>query len=82
MYYKLHEDFLLRGWQKLPYALVRKNSGVAFISRKEMQALELCNGKIDTNLPLIPGEVRALLPKMAENGVIVPCEMGDSISAE
>lgn len=82
MYYKLNPEFMLRGWQKLPYALVQKNGGTSFITQKEMQALQLCNGKIDTSLPLIPQEIRDMLPEIEKNGVITRCEQGDSISPE
>ena len=63
MFYKLKENFLLRGWEKLPYALVDKNKrNPAFITAKEMQALELCNGQIDLSLPLISQEIRDMIP--------------------
>jgi len=54
MYYRLKQEFRLRGWEKLPYALINAQSGkTAFISEKEMNALMLCNGKIDCSLTLI-----------------------------
>lgn len=47
-----------------------------FISAREMQALQLCNGRIDLSLPLVPQEVRELLPMLEERGVIIPCQRG------
>ena len=83
MYYKLKENFLLRGWEKLPYALVDKNKvSPAFITAKEMQALEMCNGQIDLALPLIPQEIRDLIPQIEKNGIIEPCERGEAINPE
>ena len=82
MYYKLNPEFQLRGWQKLPYALVRKGERVHFISPKEMQALQLCNGKIDTSLPLVPQELRELLAQIEKHGVISRCQPGDAIDPE
>ena len=82
MFYKLNPEFMLRGWQKLPYALVPKNGRAMFISQTEMQALQLCNGKIDTSLSLIPQEIRDLLPKFEEHKVISRCERNDGISPE
>ncbi len=79
MYYRLNPEFMLRGWQKLPYALVRRGGHAAFITQKEMQALQLCNGRIDTSLPLIPREIRDMLPVIEKNGVISRCEKGDAI---
>ena len=82
MFYKLKPDFMLRGGQKLPYALVHRKGGTLFITAKEMQALQLCNGRIDLNLPLVPQEVRDLLPTLEKHGVISRCEKGDSIAPE
>lgn len=82
MYYKLNPGFLLRGWQKLPYALVQKGHRARFITQKEMQALQLCNGKINTALPLVPQEIRDLLPEMEKRGIISRCEMGEGIDPE
>ena len=83
MFYKLHEKLLLRGWQKLPYAVVEKGvSRPLFISAKEMQALQLCNGLIDVDLPLIPQGTRDLLKIIEEKGFIAPCERGDTIRPE
>lgn len=82
MYYKLKPQYYLRGWERLPYALVdrsRKNR-VTFISRTEFDALNLCNGRIDCSLPMIQEEIRSLLPKMEKEGVIEACEAGDSIA--
>ena len=83
MFYKLHENLLLRGWQKLPYALVNKGQRhPLFITAKEMQALQLCNGMIDTSLPLIPQELRDILVKAEQRNIIIPCERGDAIRPE
>lgn len=83
MFYKLHEKLLLRGWEKLPNALVEIGvSRPLFISQKEMEALKLCNGKINTSLPLIPQEIREQLIPLQERGIIIPCEPGDSIRPE
>ena len=83
MFYKLKENYLLRGWEKLPYALVDKNRRKpSFITAKEMQALQLCNGQIDLNLPLIPQEIRDMIPQIEKTGIISPCERGDAIAPE
>ena len=82
MYYKLKPQYCLRGWNQLPWALVdrsRKNR-VSFIGKPEFDALSLCNGKIDCSLPIIPERIRRMLPEIEKNGIIEPCEAGDSIS--
>ncbi len=83
MFYKLHEKLLLRGWQKLPYAVVEQGvSRQLFINAMEMDAFKICNGLIDTDLPLIPKDVRELLPIIEEKGFITRCERGDTIRPE
>jgi len=82
MFYKLKPGYLLRGWQKLPNALVEKGGRTLFLSAEEMEALKLCNGLINVNLPLIPQKVRELLPLLEKHGVIVPCAQGDTIEPE
>ena len=69
MFYKLHEKILLRGWQKLPNAVVDKGvSWPLLITAKEMEALKLCNGLIDVDLPLVPGELRELIRRAEKQG--------------
>lgn len=83
MFYKLDDHYLLRGWQKLPYAVVDKRNGrPIFINAKEMQALEMCNGQIDLSLPLIPKEIRDMIPEIEKNGFIHACERGDTLAPE
>lgn len=81
MFYRLNERLLLRGWEKLPWAVVEKGaSHPLFISAREMQALQMCNGRIDLSLPLVPQEVRELLPMLEKRGIIIPCQRGEGIS--
>lgn len=70
MKYILNEPFLLRGWRKLPYALVDARSGLTeFFRRDVMDALLLCDGRQEA-----PGEgpVRKFLEKLEQDGVIRP----------
>lgn len=80
MYCKLKPEFLLRGWEKLPYALVsRKSNMPLFISKDEMDALKLCDGTVDLSLPLIPAKLREMIPQIIKNGVIEECRPGDAL---
>lgn len=82
-YYRLHEKLLLRGWEKLPWAVVEKGySRPLFIRQTEMDALKLCNGLIDLSLPIVPEPVRELLPLLEERGFIIPCQRGETIAPE
>lgn len=83
MYYRLKKQFLLRGWEKLPYALVDRETGLAlFINAEEMDALQLCNGRIDLDISLIPENIRKMIPEMEKNGVIERCNAKESILPE
>ena len=58
----LREDLVLRGWEKLPYAVVeRPHNGVRFVDARTFEALSLCDGQIDLSLPIISDEVRAIV---------------------
>ncbi len=84
MYYKLKPQYCLRGWQRLPYALVdrSKQNRVSFLRKAEFDAMSLCNGRINWSLPFISEELRELLPALEKNGFIEACEAGDSISPD
>ena len=83
MFYRLNEKLLLRGWEKLPYAVIEKGvTRPLFITATEMQALQMCNGLIDLSLPLVPQAVRDMLPMLVERGVIIPCRRGETINPE
>lgn len=83
MRYLLNERYLLRGWEKLPYAVVDRATGRAhFISAQEMEALKLCSGRIETDLPLIPQEIRDLLPAIEKHGIIRSAAEGETIRPE
>ena len=80
MYYRLNEKYLLRGWEMLPYAVVDSKSGnVRFISKDVFAALELCSGRIDLDMPLVPEKIKVLLPKLIKDGLIAPCHPGEAI---
>ena len=83
MYYRIKDQYLLRGWEKLPYALVDRETGrTIFIRAEEMNALELCNGRIDLDLPLIPESIRRMIPQIEKNGIIESCVPGNSTCPE
>ena len=80
MFYRLKPNFLLRGWQRAPYAVVDDISKqTCFVPKKVMDALQLCNGNLDLSLPLIPEEVRNVLPVLEQDGVIEKCSRGEGI---
>lgn len=77
MYYILNERFRLCGWEKLPYAIVDRKRGQAhFVSKPVMDTLEICNGKIDFDIPVITDQQRKLAVQLLEEGIISKAEKG------
>lgn len=72
-FYRLNERFCLRGYEKLPYALLRRpENRTVFLDRTTFWALSLCDGCTDCSLPLYPEKVRALFPELERQGIIRP----------
>ena len=57
MFYKLHEKLLLRGWQKIPNAVVEQGVGrPVFITAREMEELPRSVAAYEPHLALYGGE--------------------------
>lgn len=81
MYYRLRDNYILRGWDKLPYALVDTRTGKAsFLTSRKMQAVELCDGEIDVSMPFISDEVRELISEAEKNGLVERCNQGRGLN--
>ena len=79
----MREDLVLRGWEKLPYAVVeRPHNGVRFVDARTFEALSLCDGQIDLSLPIISDEVRAFVEKLEEQGAVRRCEPGERLTPD
>ena len=80
MYYRLKDNFILRGYDKLPYVLINLNNGYAdFMNADTMNAIDLCDGSIDLSLPFIPAKTLEVIAKIKKAGVIEPCEAGQGL---
>lgn len=83
MYYLLNEPYLLRGWQKLPYALVDQRCGrTQFFGKAEMDALLLCDGCTDISAETLLRPTGNILRKLEELQIIRPCSQGESLRLE
>ena len=81
LYVRLKERFELRGWDKLPWALVdRQALSPRFIRREEMDALRLCNGRVD--LDIVPAGLRELALRFEQLGIVERCEPGAAIEPQ
>ena len=80
MFYRLKERYALRGWEKLPWAVADRLNGRAyFVTKEDMEALMLCTGTIDTDLPLISDAVRERISRLEKHGIVEPCPAGSSL---
>ena len=81
MYYRLKDNYALRGWEKLPYALVDLSNGaVEFLNQEAFNALELCDGSVDLSLTFIPRSTKDLVGTLEKRGVVEPCEAGAGLT--
>ena len=79
-YYRLRKDMLIRGWDKLPFAVVDTSRGRAFfVSKNRMRALDLCDGIHDFDSPLLDPALREELAACLDAGFIEPCRQGETV---
>ena len=76
-FYILNQPFCLRGYDKLPYALLhRPENSIQFVNKDNFWALSLCDGKTDCSLPIFPEKVRNIVQELVKNGIASECEYG------
>lgn len=80
-FYILNEPFCLRGYDKLPYALLRRpDNSIQFVKKDTFWALSLCDGKTDCTLPIFPENVRKTVTELVKNGIARECEYGAELT--
>ena len=71
MYYKLKEEFRLRGWEMLPTGLVKRLSGkVGFLDPVAYRALQKACGMISEDSPLLSPQERWILAELKAEGIL------------
>ena len=71
MRYVLNSQFVLRGWKRLPWAVMhRPENSVRFLDASTFRALELCDGAIDFDLPIITDRLREIVMELERWGVV------------
>lgn len=81
MYSRLKDKYNLRGWKLLPYAVVDTEKHRAhFFQKDTFDALTLCDGSVDFELPLIPETIRNNAKELLEQGYIEECAPGEGIA--
>ena len=78
MYYILDERYALRGWQKLPFAMVDRRIGrTTFLPKADMALLLDMDGRTDQ--AGASEERKQALKKLEEQGIIHSCEPGTKL---
>ena len=83
MYYKLKDDFRLRGWELLPTGVVRRLSGnVDFLPPDIYRALQKACSSIPADSALFSAEEKKMLAELCEAGILekseVPAPLSDA----
>lgn len=78
MYYRLNEQYELRGWELLPFALVERATGtVTFMRKDRFRILWRCDGLHEISREDLSGEERGFLDDFLEKRIVaevsVPC---------
>jgi len=77
---RLKENFVLRGWFRLPYGILDTNTGkTTFLDAVTFQAASFCNSEVDLNLPVVLPSHRDAVKKLAEAGIVEDCLDGAKI---
>ena len=81
MYYRLKDNYILRGWDRLPYAIADTKTGrVIFLNGEDFSAIDFCNGKIDLSLPLISEDTRRIIKNAEKIGIVEECSAGHGLN--
>ena len=83
MYYRLKDEFRLRGWELLPTGIVRRLSGdVDFLPPAVYRALQKACGSLPVGSVLFSEEERKMLAELCEAGILekseVPAPLSDA----
>lgn len=80
MFYKLHERYVLRGWEKLPYAVQdTQTESTNFVDQTTFQAVSFCDGMMDVDSPLLLPIHKEIIGKLKNIGAIKQCSFGDKL---
>lgn len=70
-YVRIKPEYLLRGWQGLPYALVRHGSGMPLFMRADVfRTLRFCNGRFTADSPVFLGAGVKHLEELDRLGIL------------
>ena len=74
MIYRIKSDYELRGWEKMPWVLVKRpENDVETLTENEFQTLLLCDGETELDAILLNSEIQKSLKKYELEGLIERC---------
>lgn len=79
-YALIKKDWLLRGWENMPYAVANwKNGDFRELSKETFDILKYCDGKTDFSSWAYLPKARRILDKLIEEGIAYECEFGEEL---
>ncbi len=83
MYYRLKDNYLLRGWKKLPYAILdKKTRGAVFMTGEQFAALQFCSGTMAEECALVFPQHKKMLEELLKEGVVEKLESPKPLNKE
>lgn len=80
-YLRLKDHWLLRGWERLPHALVDDRQGHShFVDNATFQTLSLCDGTFQAGNPVLLPVHQQILKALQQHGIIEGCDSRHPIS--
>ena len=81
MFYKLKEEYMLRGWKFLPTGVINRNTRrFKFLSGKKFGVLEMCTGLLDSDSVLFSDEQRKIMEELRAEGYVEANENSSPIN--
>ena len=81
--YVLKDRYRLRGWDKLPYAVVDTRTGrVSFPPKVVMEALLACDGTYDFDSVFVPDSIKAQIAQLVSGGYVDVAHDGATVADE
>lgn len=83
MYYRLKQNFVMRGWEKAAWGLVKRpENETIWLSQAEFQALLLCDGETDLDGAVSDETIRQTVRECEKNGFIENCASPQPLDAD
>jgi radical SAM protein with 4Fe4S-binding SPASM domain len=81
MYFRLKDNYILCGWNKLPCAVSDTEKRITgFMDRQQFAALRMCNGAIDLDGIAVTDQQRDYIKRFVQAGIVEPLEFPAKIA--